>query len=326
MRWAAHVALVAILAGGCVKYQPVDLTMAMPAPEAMPSPRACALTVAGVVDERPDAQRRGDNERRFKFLMPLVIWVWWIEAGATYTKPDLYAKDLHADLHRMLSNLMVDSTVCSGSGDAYTLTPVLRHYYGVAYMKTDSSFAAGSSWNYTYQFWPTGQVGLDLVLSKDGTEVGRTHVSERYLMNPEDGLTQPGAARFVGMDAARIALKRLLERVPLEVDRLLAGQPGLEVPASADRFLVVRLTREYDFEEHLWLDSKTGQLYENRVVRRTLPVLGAPDEWLVAPVSPQGRWLSPTQYDALVQALQAHWRVGFTDNLTAASFEGPVQP
>jgi hypothetical protein len=97
--------------------------------------------------------------------------------------------------------------------------------------------------------------------------------------------------------------------------------PGADPPS----FLVIRLTREYDFQEELRIETATGRIISDRVVRRRFPVFSAPDEWVVAPVGPDGHWLSDEAYRAMLARIEARYALDRTANGTAARFLGPAR-
>lgn len=314
------------VSSGCVKPIPVDILSERPVSgPAFQTPRACSIEVAPVVDRRPAHEVVGNGQTRLKYLVPLLIWFQWENAGPHYGNPELYAMDLLPDVGTLLRRTVESSGLCTGGGPTLTLRPTLDHYYGVSYQKSFSLATIGGAAVSAYDFHPAAEVTLTLQVFEGDRLVGETSLTERYLYNPADGLNTVGGN--VGVSQARhrspsFALHRVLDRVPNALDQLIARLDNAATPSSNATFLVVRVLREYDYVEELRIETATGRVISDRVVRNTLPPLGAVDEWVVAPVDSAGRWMSPQGYRAFITTLSRTYDVRFEGNLSAATFYG----
>jgi hypothetical protein len=323
-----------VLLAACIKPVPADLLDAQPALGSFKTPRACTITVGAVQDARPDVERVEGAEGTtpsMRYFLPLLLWFQWETSGPRYTRPDLYAGNLLQDLQTVIGRTIDESALCAGGGPNFELTPTLHHYSGLSYEKSMAFVSYGGGAFIQYAHFPVGQVELEMVLSREGQRVGALRLGERYLFNPGDRGNSTSHAAVGGAAPAidqgrkiapRIALERLLMQVPDGLDRVLAEQPGAVVREATGSFLVVRLTREYDFQEEMLIETATGRIITDQVVRRRLPVLGSPGEWVVAPLDAAGRWMSAAEYRAFVAQLARRYRLVFEGNLTAARFEG----
>lgn len=326
--------LLALALAGCVKPVPVDILTMRPATGRFGTPRACTLSVDAVVDRRPAVEQTPDSDGStpaLRYLVPLLLINFWETSGPRYANPELYAHDMLPDLKTLLGRTLDASGLCAGAGPGLSLRPTLQHYYGLSYEKTLGVAGFGGGTSSVYAFFPAAQVVVDLELLQNGAVLDRVTLSERYLFNDRDvemstpaGTTSgsPLAIAQARTQAPKLALERLLLQVPDAVDRMLSRVPGATIPPAEGSFLVVRLTREYDFQEEMRIETATGRIITDRVVRRRLPVLGAPGEWVVAPIDAAGRWLDPSAYARLVAQLGGTYKVAFDTNLSVASFGG----
>jgi hypothetical protein len=326
------VALLLVLSA-CVKPVPVNLQAAHPDLHAFGGPRPCTLNVQPVEDRRPEVERSGGEggKPRFKYFVPALLWWQWAMAGPRVGQPELYAVDFLPDLNAVMKATMERSGVCAGGGPVASLKTSLRHYVGLSYQKVEQIVSYGAAAAVSYDFFPVAHVAMDFELATADGIVERFTLDGRYLFNPTDpgmstkqpgvpgGTLPPAVSRQL---APRVALERMLAQLPDRVDRALAGLGGAEAPAANDTFLVARLTREYDFVEEMVVETDTGRIVTDRVVRRRLPVLGAPDEWVVVPVDGNGRWLTNEGYATLVNRLRRNYQVEFDGNVSAAKFGG----
>ncbi|ETR67808.1 MAG: hypothetical protein OMM_11186, partial [Candidatus Magnetoglobus multicellularis str. Araruama] len=97
---------------------------------------------------------------------------------------------------------------------------------------------------------------------------------------------------------------------------------GEVVGITPKTFMIVRLTKEYDFQEEMIIDYDTGLVISDTIVPRATAIISKPNEWVVPPYSESGHWLSSEEYGYYIDILKLKYKVKFKDNITCANFYG----
>ncbi|MBU1380298.1 hypothetical protein KKD49_05680 [Myxococcota bacterium] len=301
--------------------------------------RYCSLNVAPMVDHRPKNETYDHNQKSASLFLPLILINIFNTAGPVFGEASNYDPHLRKSIDSLLKESLKLTNICSGKGKRYTLYPELKHYYGVRYEKNSFLIAAGIGLVSKFEFFPSAHVAFQLTLKETdtGKVVSTRYISENYLFNPTDpGLNINTSAFGPGAEILKattrvptIALHRLLTRLPYELETMLAQDHDIKVDQDSDpeSFMLVRLTKEYDFNEIVIIEIKTGRILFNKITRRIFPIMSKPNEWVVAPVSVKTRrWLNKNDYHNLLNILNKFYKVSFKGNLTAATFSGVRDP
>lgn len=328
-----------MIAAGCVKpYKGNILQGAMPGDlNKYVTQRACSIQVDAVADNRPVMETKNFDQTKFQHFVPLLIWNQWAMAGPVYGNAEYYDErdDLPSTLKLLMENVINDSRLCSNSEKRYMLKPELLHYYGVYYSKELAVATMGASVIVNFDFFPTGFVGLKLTLIDEESSkvIGTRYLSNSFLFNNnERSLSAEHNAYGTEythsnkVNVPIIALKNMMRELPYMLDKMIAesqnGQ-GFDV-SQIKTFTIVRLTKEYDFQEEAVVEFDTGRIVRNTVTRRTTPIISRPGEWVVLPVN-NGHWLGSEEYSAMIEHLKHKYVVDFSDNLSAANFYGALE-
>ena len=311
-----------------------------PSPPAVARP--CSIDIAPLVDLRPEEETTKPNQVKPHHFVPAILWWQWGNAGPMFAKPEYYDHDLLTSMRALMETTLDESGVFAAQGPKYVLKARLHHYYGVGYQKEMAIVSAGAAMADHY-FFPTGHVGMELTLVEEssGREVATRYVSEAFLFAP-DILGADTRHTAYGMSSnsltdnrtlmATVALRRLMLRLPLIVDQMVAQEPAAALPMamSPSQFVVERVTDEYDFVERMTIEYATGRVLRDEITRRKAPLVSKAGEWVVSPVAESGHWMSQQQYDDLLEVLARRYKVEIDDNLSAARFSGqrddPVEP
>ena len=324
-----------LLLAGCVKPATGNiLTGTAITEKAFSVPRNCRIKVAAVEDGRSKVETTKTKQSNIVYMVPLIIWNQSAVAGPEYAEPVSYDADLIPNLQKLMTSIINSSGLCDDRGKTYLLQTKLVHYYGVSYIKA-SGFSMLLSNNFKkHEFFPTGHVTFQLTLIEEETSmvIDTQYVSESYLFNEFDPDLAVAHAIYLPTPdiidnkslVALVALKRLMEKLPYIVDQMLANEQAVQIQddSNIETFTVLRLTSEYDFQEEMTVEYETGRIIRDVIVRRALPVISKPDEWVVSPLSKSGHWLSDEQYQKLIEKLKEKYNVVYLKNLTAADFYG----
>lgn len=307
------------------------------------APRNCQIEIGGIEDRRPIEEVSHINNGRLQYYIPhiFVFPFYFIGqfclaragAGPLYGNPEYYDSSLVQNLPLLMNDVLNKSGMYRKEGKKYLLKPELLHYYGVSYYTFSWMMALGGNKS---TFFPTGFVSLKLTLYDKETSkvIGVRYLSEAFLFNPADSMLSIAhtAEHGTGYDIAEcnmsgvaiIALKRAMRKFPAIIDQILSNENEATVPTASTpkTFTVIRLTREYDFQEEMNIEYETGKILRDSIVDRSLPVFSRPDEWVVSPVTEDGYWMSDEKYTGFINMLKQKYDVDFADNLSVAVFSG----
>jgi len=298
-------------------------------------PLNCQIEVDPIIDKRPLYETEELEHYKYRKIIPLLLFNYWDSAGPIFVNIENYDKDMKRNLQKLLTNTLQKSNICSENSDnKYLLKPELIHFYSVSYYKY-STFLTVAAVDTTYSFFPTGFICLKLTLINKNTSevISEKYLSNAFLFNPLDetlsinqnahGLKHSYENK-IGVSI--ISLTRTMKMLPTIVDEMLSKESLLtETNKKNTLFTLVRLTKEYDFQEEIVVDYKTGQIISNEIVLRNIPIISKPNECVVAPYLHSEHWLSFDEYRKLITKLQDKYDIRFNENITSANFYG-VKP
>ena len=296
-------------------------------------PRGVHISVAPVVDRRPKMEVVSTNQTAPRYVVPVIIWNQWSTAGPVFGHPTHYGPNLIPGLRSLIHTTLRRGGLQSEGGQRYSLQAELHHFYGVNYNKKWFLFTPWSASSLIYSFFPLGYVGLSLrLVDPSGKVVGARYLTESFLFNPfARRLTTRHSAYGPGVNIVdnrsmvpMIALQLMMNKLPAVVDQMLAerGASGAKDPTGHKTFKLIRLTREYDFQQEMVVEVESGRIISNKMVRRRIPILSRPGEWVVAPIAPSGRFMGSKEYARFVERIKQKYDVVFGSNLSAATFRG----
>jgi len=300
--------------------------------------RNVQIVFDSIIDKRPTYEIKGKSFAGLYYLIPLIIFDSWSSSNSSYTSGENYDISLIPSLTELMQNVLLKSNVYSTNNapKKYFLKTELLHYYAFHYTKSSTwciwIIYPVSTTNNDYYFFPTGFVSMKLTLTDSETmkPVSTRYISNGFMFNPNaEGLSNDNTAYGISQDkteqcvqVASLALKDLMVSLPDVIDEMLAEQGNLTSNLEINTFKLIRLTNDYNFQEEVLVEYETGNILKSEVVKRKTPILSKPDEWIVAPVNDDGRYLSNAQYNDLIITLQQKYDVSFGSNLSAANFYG----
>ncbi len=285
--------------------------------------------VLPIIDKRPEIEK-GGTEKSYSVFIPLLIYFQFGCAKNEYCKEKFFDDNLLPNLQELTSRVL-NGTQQSNKTESATLDVEIEllHYYGHHYEK--NMFLTGAGFFYT--FFPDGFVSMKIKLLKNNEIIDSCLVNSSFLFSPFLDGTSLEHTAFSGIRTkdlvnnysltANYALKKLMTELSGRVAEMASGlQNGNNMPDEIDDFLVIRLTKEYNYYEEACIDYPTGEILSDTIKYRKIPIISKPDEWIVAPYTSKGKWIGKEGYKDLVEKLGDRYDVSFVDNLNAANFYG----
>ena len=116
-----------------------------------------------------------------------------------------------------------------------------------------------------------------------------------------------------------VVLRDFLRTIPVILDEIVADDAPLPNDVPPTTFRIVRMLKDYRYEESAEIDIDSGKVLSDAISQRVFPIVSAPDQWVVLPVA-KDHWMSDADYAALVQRLSKRFNLDTTTNLNVAIF------
>ncbi len=97
-----------------------------------PTARNCRISVAPVVDLRPDSEAKDPSHNHFRYWFFPLLWWHSSSAGPIYSDTEEFFPNLTQDLREVMEDTIEKSNLCSKAPESreYVLKPELLHFNG----------------------------------------------------------------------------------------------------------------------------------------------------------------------------------------------------
>ncbi len=317
--------LLMIFLTSCTTIYKGNLSEALPKKVSTIQDRGYRIVIDKVSDLRPK-KYQGKKQHTQKLALPLLLYYHFEDAGPVFEMDQNIDVQLQASLNSVVKQTLKASGMAASSGRTYALAIEIINLYSVNYTKNSMLFMSGSGSNMSCNFYPTGHMALRLRLhdlAKKDKYCYRV-ISSSHLYNPKHEMAKDvktiQKARVV---TAQVAVRETLTKLPMFLDSMVADLSGngTQTTSAPKTFKIVRMTREYDFQEEVEVDYKTGTIVDAKIVKRKNPVVSAPNVWYLSRIR-DGRWLGNTAYESLVSMIGKKYTVSQKINMNVALFKG----
>lgn len=291
--------------------------------ESLWQPHGCQVSVR-VIDRRAETDKGEDARPHTRLFLPLIFAWYSSKGGPELLSSEQLDPDPPTSLSRLVKRIISESGLVSLEGPAYQLEVELLRYQSLSYR--EGSFflfvAPGAAiiTDVSKSSWPVGSALLRLTLrDQDGAEVAQRTLNSGHLASFEKSDEEPAPPLL--SELAADALRESLSQLPQTLDEMLTAALDEGLEETPTRFVVARLSRDRRFVQEIEAEVLSGRILSNDWRARRGPVFARPGDWVVAPYTADGAWLSAPGYRALLDALAKAGHVAaFEENLSAARY------
>jgi hypothetical protein len=336
MRRAANAAsrcalLCALLSGlACAPIVPSLVTGQLETPKV--EPRDIEISEIEVVDGRAEADKQALSPQT-RIVLPLLLWWQWASAGDVRPDAQQYTSDLSGDVRTLIEQALEQSGMLSPSPSARArklkLKVVVQQLYGITHVDSSTLITVFTAGTDDRIFAPYGYASARVqLLDENGKELAALHVQGSSDPDLESLLlpgASPDALEAQLLVAAARATGSLATRIVLALEPLLsddAVETRAERYEQRSSFFISRLLDDGAFLEVASVETASGRVLSDTVVKRWMEPYCAPGEWVLDPYQGGRARLSTEQYQRLVVHLGGAYDVRFVSDVNTAHFFG----